>query len=69
MSTHAIALSIVMEPISVGAARAAELTDTSESTIRQMVADGRLVAVPHVGRRVLISVEELRRVFGSSGTS
>jgi hypothetical protein len=38
--------------------------DISEGHVRNLVRDGTLQRVPHMGRRVLIAHTELERVFG-----
>jgi excisionase family DNA binding protein len=42
----------------------AEMYGCSPSHIRRMVKRGDIDIVPHMGRRVLISVAELERTFG-----
>ncbi len=53
-------------------AEVAALYGVSESHIRRLIRDGVLMKTPHMGARVVISPDELERVFGplpSEGTA
>jgi len=52
---------VTLAPIAVGVPQAAVLLDISESQVRELVHAGLLARVPHLGRRLVISVDELHR--------
>jgi excisionase family DNA binding protein len=52
-----------LEQLAVGVKKAAEVLDISPHTIRKMIRTGQVKA-SRIGRRVIISTEELRRLLG-----
>jgi excisionase family DNA binding protein len=56
-----------MERLAIDVPSAAEMLSVSQKTIRRMLRDGRLRAV-RVGRRVVVTLESLRRLVGEGGT-